>query len=80
MTTVHSGNRNNHVRSRVVLHIKSALTDGNTYQWRIPLLKNPEEVDKPLRMNLTLWSYSSDDDGFGAKHLFYEVVNHKKTN
>ncbi len=31
-----------------------ALTD---YTWKIPLLKNAEEVGIPFRANVTVWSY-----------------------
>ena len=75
---MHSGNRVQRVSSRVTLSNFGALS-AQTYQWRIPLIKNPESSGKPLRMNLTVWQYKDTYSGIGARCLFYEIINHKKT-
>lgn len=67
-TTIHTGSGNNNIRSRItLLQIANFLTGANPNVWRIPLILNPSTANIPIRMNLTLWSYTTANLGIPCK-------------
>ena len=58
-TTIHTGNGFNSKKIRITHLLETAYSGGTQYVWKVPLLLNPAIVDRPFRMNLTLWVYDS---------------------
>jgi hypothetical protein len=55
------------------LSFQGALTNTSTYQWMIPLLKNPTINYATVSYNLTLYRYTGKAEPIIIS--FYEIIN-----